>query len=160
MASDFPAYVARGIESTVGVEMVPGTGSGEPFVPGSFVTCSTGESSEVELCGTDPALIAGISEVNSTYAATITPNGRVPIRLITNPNTVVGMCSATTPASTHVGVAYGISKLSSGNWSVLTSETTSTKVRVRVVGVDEAKGIFFCVLNPAALQFGLSIATA
>jgi hypothetical protein len=60
------------------------------------------------------------------------------------------MCSATTPAETHVGVAYGIARLSSGNWAVDTGDTSAT--RLIVYRVDIATGAFFVRFTAANLQ--------
>lgn len=149
MASDFPAYVASEYESGTEVqEYTPGTTT-DAFVPGSFVFFDTA-TQLVKLCGADPALIAGISEVNSGDASVLTPNGKVPVRLL-KPGAVVALCSATTLSEANVGVAYGIAKLASGNWGIDTTDTTATRVVVK--RVDTAKNIAFVSFLAANLQF-------
>lgn len=162
MSSLFPAYCARGIiEGSYVEEYTPATGTSEPFIPGDFVVVQTGESMEVERCGADPTLIAGISEVDSEKAKLITPNGRVPIRIITGASLVLGLSSATTFAyATHVGNSYGITRASGGQWQLDTAKTT-TSSRVKVIGGDASSNTFFCVMHQNILQFAdLTVATA
>ena len=147
MASNFPAYVAMGADKTNVFEFVPATGASEPFVTGSFVVLSTGESSEVEVCPTDPILILGISEGDSAIGATLTANGRVPIRVLTD-GVIIALGSSTTPAYTHVGNSYGIT-VSGTNWLLDTAKTT-TSSRCRVVAVDIPKGIFYVTMHGAS----------
>ncbi len=149
MASDFPAYVAAEYEHGTEVqEYTPGLTT-EAFGPGDLVFYDTSDQL-MQLCGADPSLIAGISEVDSEEAKTLTPNGKVPVRLL-KPNALVAMCSATTPAESHVGVAYGVVTLASGNWSVDTSDTSNTRVVVKRVDIEN--GIFFVSFLAANLQF-------
>lgn len=158
----FPAYVAQGIEAGTHVqEFVPAQGSNEPFIVGDFVFVSTGESAECERCGADPTLIAGISEISSEANRLITPNGRVPVRIITGASVVLGLSSSTTFAyGTHVGNSYGITRHASGFWQLDTAKTT-TSSRARVIGGDAASNTFFVVLHANLLQFAdLSVATA
>lgn len=147
MASDFPAYVAAEYEH--GTEVLEYTPSSDVIVPGSLWYYDTGTQT-VKLCGADPSLIGGVSEVDASEADDLTPNGKVPFRAL-KPNALVALCSATTPAETHVGTAYGVVKLSSGNWAVDTSDTTNTRVVVK--RVDITNGIFFVSFLAANLQF-------
>lgn len=153
MASDFPAYVCAEYEHATEVhEFVPSQTAGETAAKaGEFMYYDTADQ-KIKRCGADPALIAGISEVASEAARVLTPNGKVPLRLL-KPNALIAMCSATTPAETHVAVAtgYGIVRLSSGNWAVDISDTSNPRVFVKKV--DIAKGIFFCSPMAANLQF-------
>jgi hypothetical protein len=162
MSSTFPAYVAQGIEAGTHVqEFVPAQGANEPFIYGDFVVVSTGESGEAERCGADPTLIAGISEVDSEKNRLITPNGRVPLRIITGASVVIGLSSATTPVyATHVGNSYGITRASTGQWQLDVAKTT-TSSRCKVVGIDIPSGTFFVVFHQNVLQFAdLTVATA
>lgn len=158
----FPAYVAQGIEAGTHVqEFVPAQGSNEPFIVGDLVVVTTGESSEAERCGADPVLIAGISEVVSEDARLLTPNGRVPVRIITGASVVIGMSSTTVPVyATHVGNSYGVTRASGGQWQLDIAKTT-TSSRARVVAIDIPSGTFFVVFHQNVLQFAdLTVATA
>lgn len=161
MASLFPARVARGLEQTHVVEGVPAQGANEPFIVGDFVLCTTGESSEYERCGADPVLIAGISEVSSEAYRVIDPNGKCPVRILTGAGVVLAMSSTTTPVyATHVGNSYGITRASGGQWQLDISKTT-TSSRMKVIDVNIASGIFYCVIHANLLQFAdLIVATA
>lgn len=153
MASDFPAYVASEYEHGTEVqEYTPSVVAGEVAAkPGELMFFDTATQT-IKRCGADPALIAGISEVTSEDARVLTPNGKIPLRLLKS-NALVAMCSATTPAETHVAVAtgYGIARLASGNWAVDIGDTSNTRVFVK--RVDIANGIFFVSFQAANLQF-------
>lgn len=157
----FPARVARGIEQTYVEEFVPATGSDEPFIPGDFVVVSTGESGEVERCAADPVLIAGISEVSSVAAALLTPNGRVPVRILTGAGCILALsCTTTLVHATHVGNSYGITRASGGQWQLDIAKTT-TSSRVKVIAIDESSNTAYCVIHQNVLQFAdLTVATA
>jgi hypothetical protein len=153
MASDFPAYVTAEYEhGTEVMEFTPSTTAGETAAKAGELMYFDTATQTIKRCGADPALIAGISEVESEKARLLTENGKIPLRLL-KPNALVAMCSATTPAETHVAVStgYGIVRLSSGNWAVDTGDTGNA--RVFVVRVDIAKGIFFVKFMAANLQF-------
>jgi len=156
MASSFPAYVAQGIEHTTVQEFTPAAAAND-LEPGSLAVVTAGVAT---LCGTDPTLIAGISEVSSVGAALLTPNGMVPLRILQGAGVVVAFSSSTTPvATTHIGTSYGVTK-SGDIWQLDISKTT-TSSRFRVVAVDVAKGIFFCVPNQNILQFAdVTVATS
>lgn len=149
MASLFPAYTVQEFKRTSVQEYTPGT-STDVFVPGSFVFYDT-TSNTMKLCAADPALIAGISEVDSVKNALITPNGKVPVRLL-HEGAIIAMSSATTPADSHVGDKYGITKASGGQWQLDTAKTGGS-ARVIVVSVDIGQGIFYCQVLTANLQF-------
>lgn len=144
MASNFPAYVAQGAERTVVRNYKPGTA----FIPGSFVVYDT-TNNDMDVCGADPVLIAGISEVSSAAATLLTPDAKVPVRIITSQQVIIAMGSATTPADSYIGDFLGI--VLDTNWLVDTSETTN--IRVQVVDVDITNGIFFVTLVPLIMQF-------
>jgi len=161
MASLFPAYLAQGHDNTLVQEFVPAQGANEPFIVGDFVVVTTGESSEAERCGADPVLIAGLSEVSSEAARLLTPNGRVPLRILGGSGVIIGLSSATTPVyATHVGNSYGITRAAGGQWQLDVAKTT-TSSRVKVVGIDIPSGTFFVQIHQNVLQFAdLTVATA
>lgn len=153
MASDFPAYVASEYEHGTEVQpYIPSQTAGETAAKAGELMYYDTADQKIKRCGADPALIAGIAEVSSEAARVLTPDGKIPLRLI-KPNALVAMCSATTPAETHVGVAtgYGIVRLSSGNWAVDIGDTANGRVMVK--RVDIARGIFFVNFIAANLQF-------
>ena len=153
MASDFPLTVTAEIEHGSEVhEFVPSQTAGETAAkPGELMYIDTAASNVAKRCGADPGLIAGVAEVASEAARVLTPDGRIPIRLL-KPNALVRMCSATTPVqATHVGNGYGIARLASGNWALDISDTSN--IRAIVKKVDEAAGAFFVSFIAANLQF-------
>lgn len=153
MASDFPAYVAAEYEHGTEVhEFTPSQTAGETAAASGELMYYDTSDQKIKRCGADPALIAGISEVTSEEARVLTPNGKIPLRLL-KPNALVGMCSATTPAETHIGVAtgYGVVRLSSGNWAVDIGDTSNPRVMVKKIDIN--KGIFFVNFLAANLQF-------
>lgn len=152
MASDFPAYVAQGAEHTVVRDYTPGQGGTETFIPGDFVVFDAGVGDDMIRCGTNPASIAGISEVNSENHRVITADGKVPIRLLTSTHVLLALSSATTPAASHIGDSYGITRTAGGHWQLDTTKTAGTS-RMRVVDVDITNGIFYCRPHANALQF-------
>lgn len=160
MASDFPARVCKGFEHTYVGEFPPGTAASEPSSPGSFVFYDTTDGT-MDLCGADPTTIAGIAEVSSAAATVLTPDGKVPFRILQGDGVWIALSSTTTPDfATHVGKSYGITKASNGHWQLDVSKTT-TSSRVRVVDVDATQGIFYCVVHQNLLQFAdLTVATA
>jgi len=145
MASDFPAFVAYHHEHyDVGNHAIDAANAGKA---GSLCFLNVSDN-EVEECGADPALILGL--MTGPYSArTIYPGGKMPV-IILDHNVIVGMCSATIPADSHLTDKYGIVKLSSGNWAVDTTEASA--VKVQVVRVDPAGGIFYVKFLPPALQ--------
>lgn len=149
MASNFPAYVAWGAEHTVVEEYTPGTA----FLVGDFVYYDT-SGNTMTLCGANPALIAGISEVSSAAAILLTPTAKAPVRLITSFNCVIAFSSATTPADTHLGDTYGITRTASApyQWQ-LDIAKTGADARALVVKVDIGSGTFFCHMLNTELQF-------
>lgn len=149
MASSFPIFVAQGAEDTIVREYTPDATN--VFVPGSLVYYET-TGNTVDVCGANPALIMGISEVSSVAHALITPNGKVPVRVITTDRVVLGCASATTPADSYIGDNVGFT-LSGTVWLVDVAKTTTTS-RATVVDVDIANGIFYVTLHANALQFG------
>jgi len=152
MASDFAATVTAYVENGSEVQdFVPSQTAGETAAaPGELMYLDTATGT-IKRCGADPSLIAGVSEVVSEDARVLTPDGRIPLRLL-KPNALVRMCSATTPVrATHEGVAYGIVRLSSGHWAVDVSDTSNTRVVVKKVV--PATGEWFVSFLAASLQF-------
>ncbi len=130
-ATDFPAYVTRGEDQHSEVE---------EFTPDVTLTMLVGDlgvfdtgNDWIERCGADPALIAGISEVDSVQAALLTASGKIPHRVL-YPGIKLVMSSATTYVeATHRGVEYGITRSAAGNWRV---DVSKTGADARVVVVD------------------------
>lgn len=153
MASDFPAvavYQSNGVEPLLQEFAVLST---DASIPGELVFFDTGDNN-VKECGADPANILGLILGPGPASARLqkplpyAPNTQVVAVL--SPDTVVAMCSATTPSLAHVTRAYGVAKLSSGNWAVDTGDTSNT--RVTVIRVDIANGIFYVRFSAANLQ--------
>jgi len=148
MASDFPAYIASGYEDTE-VVAYP-IASDAHVVPGSFWFYDT-TGNDANICGADPATIAGLSEIDSAEADDLTPDGQVPLRVIVGSKCRIALASATTPAQSHVGDQYGIT-LANGRWRLDVSKT-GADARVLVRAVDITNGIFFCQVLNDQLQF-------
>lgn len=145
MASDFPAYVAYHHEDyDVGSFTLDAANAGKA---GSLCFLNTGDN-QIEECGADPALILGL--MTGPYTSRlIYKDSKMPIIML-DPNVVVAMCSATTPADSHLMDQYGVVKLASGNWAVDVAEVAAP--RVQVVRVDAAAGIFYVKFLAANLQ--------
>lgn len=151
MASDFPAFVAKNIgDGTEVFEYLVSSTAGETLIVGDLAYYDT-TSDTLKRCGADPALIAGISEVDSTVASTITPNSKIPIRLLSS-RAVVGMSSSTTFVdASHTGEVYGIARSAAGHWQVDTSDAVNT--RIIVLGGDTTTNTFYVKFIAANLQF-------
>lgn len=150
MASDFPAHVCENIEQSQVDEYTPSATAGEVAAKAGELVYFDVADQLVKRCGADPALIMGIAELVSESAKVLTPNGKVPIRKL-RPSVGVRMCSATTLSEANVGVAYGIARLSSGNWGVDTTDTSNT--RLVVYRVDTGLNAAFVHFTAANLQF-------
>ncbi len=153
MASAFNAYVAQGFEGTAVREYTPGTGANEPFLVGDYVFYETTDNT-MDLCGADPSLIAGISEVSSAAHLLLTPDGKVPVRIIKSFDVILALSSSTTPADSHIGDQYGITRTGSApfQWQLDTAKTGGDS-RVLVLDVDITNGIFFVQMLNTELQF-------
>lgn len=151
MASDFPCHATAEMEhGTEVLDFLVSTTGGETAQKAGELMYFDTSTQTLKRCGADPALILGISEVASDVARLLTPDNRIPIRAL-KPNALVRMCSATTPAETHLLVAgYGIVRLASGNWAVDISDTSN--IRVVVKRIDIAAGAFFVSFVAANLQ--------
>ena len=158
MASSFPAYVVQEYEAgTNVVEATPdpaGTGA-TGIRPGSFVFFDTA-TQLLKICGANPALILGISEVECDSARVryvaqgLTPNGKVPVRIL-NPKAVIALSSSTTPAETHLFNATGYDIVNtSGIWQI--NPASSANPRVVPIEIDITNGIFYCRVLAANLQ--------
>ena len=152
MASDFPATVTAQIEHGSEVlEFIPSQTAGEVAAKsGELVFFDTADQ-KVKRCGANPALILGVAEVVSESARVITPNGKVPIRVL-KPNALVRMCSATTPLEAHrlTATGYDIVRLASGNWAVNIASTANPRVQVKEI--DIPSGAFFVSFFALNLQ--------
>lgn len=81
----------------------------------------------VKPCGADPALILGIA-LSTGANKTIYPGSAIPVAIL-NPDVLVCMASATTPAQAHLARPFGIEK--TGNlWRVDTTEVGATRLTV------------------------------
>jgi hypothetical protein len=150
MASSFPAYIAWGRKSDRVEEFVPSQTAGQTFGVAQFVYYDT-STNVIRLCGADPALIAGFSEVDSEANRVITPNGKVPIYLLETV-TMLALSSTTTPAESHVGDQHGITRTAGGIWQLDTAKT-GADARMIVRRVDIPNGIFYCQPLNDQLQF-------
>lgn len=147
--SDFPAYVTRGEDQHSSVE---------EYTPDVTLTMLVGDfgvwdtsNNWLERCGADPALIAGISEVDSVQAALLTTTGKIPHRLLRS-GVVLCMSSETTYVeATHRGVEYGITRSSAGNWQVDVAKT-GADARVTVIDGD-AEGRWYVSPLAEFLQY-------
>ena len=151
MASAFKPFIASATHEYEVHDFV--VDSAQTFTANELVVVNTSDG-ELEVCGADPALIAGLSLAPASVSrnaasAAAALYGRLPVAVLT-PDVLVGMSSSTTPAATHVGNVYGVEK-TGNNWRVDIGDTSNT--RVVVVKIDIANGIFFVRLLAANLQF-------
>lgn len=153
MATPFNAYVAQGFEGTTVREYTPGTGTNEPFLVGDFVFYDTTDN-VMQLCGANPSLIAGISEVSSVAHTLLTPDGKVPVRVIRSFDVTLALSSATVPLASHIGDTYGITRTASApfQWQLDTTKT-GANARVLVLDVDITEHIFYVQMLNTELQF-------
>lgn len=151
MASDFPLCIAAYIDEGSEVqEFTPSQTAGETAAKAGELVYVDVADQLAKRCGADPSLIAGICEGSSEAMRVITPNGKIPIRLL-KPAALVRMCSATTLSAANEGVAYGIARLASGNWGVDTTDTSATRVVVK--RVDTVANAAFVSFLAGSLQF-------
>ena len=144
--SVFQAVVAYGHDLSPTEEYTP---DGTLFhVPGDLVFYDTATQT-MKKCGANPALIAAISELTSQQAKLITPNGKVPYKVLTA-NTVCKMPCSVAPSELNVGLVYGVVNVS-GIWQVNFADVVNTRLIVLrvVIGEDSAYVRFL----PANLQF-------
>jgi hypothetical protein len=120
---------------------------------GEFVTLS---GATVLRCGADPATILGLSEVVSESARVLTPNGKIPIRVL-NPEMVLVMSSLTVPVdATHLNNSYGITRDANGIWQVDVAKTAGS-ARVTVVRLEIALGFWYVkVIASVLLNDGIA----
>jgi len=149
--SSFPAGIAQRIDQGSDVEpYTPSQVAGETFIPGDLVFYDTGNN-WMERCGADPALIAGVSEVDSEKYRVLTEDGKVPVRLL-NSSAILRFASTTVPTEAHVGDEYGVTRDANGNW-LLDIAKTGGSARFVVVRVDIPTGSFYCSPLAEFLQF-------
>lgn len=147
----FPAYVTRGEDQHSRVEeFTPGTAAGEVMVVGDFGVWDDANN-WLERCGADPALIAGISEVDSEQARVLTASGKIPHRLL-EAGVVLCMSSVTVYVeATHRAQEYGITRAAGGQWQV---DVAKTGASARVLVIDgDAEGRWYVTPLAANLQF-------
>lgn len=133
--SEFPAGVVSHIaEGTDVQEFTPSQVGGETFVPGDFVVWDNANDT-ADRAGANPTLILGISEVDSEKARLLTPNGKVPIRMLTEKAVLFLSSNTTLTEATHMLQEYGITRSAGGKWQLDTSKTGGT-ARCVVVGID------------------------
>lgn len=139
--STFQARVGAGRDNSRVRSFIPSQTAGQTFVVGSLVYFDT-SANKIRLCGADPALILGLSEIDSEANRVITPDGRVPLYCI-GPNDTIAMSCPTTLAESNVDRDYGVVN-NSGIWQIDTTDTSAIRVRIRRVLTD---------LNWALVQF-------
>lgn len=153
MATDFPAaavFGSQGLEPLVQEFAMLST---DASIAGELVFFDTADNT-VKECGADPANILGIvlgpgpASTRLQKPLPYAPNTQ--LVAVLSPDTVVAMCSATTPSLAHVARPFGVAKLASGNWSVDTTEAVNT--RLTVIRVDITNGIFYVRFLAANLQ--------
>ncbi len=131
----FPAYVASRIETGTDVqEFTPSQVGGETFIVGDFVVWDAAND-WAERAGANPTAILGISEVDSERARVLTPNGRVPIRMLTEKAILALSCTTTLTVAAHLLNEYGITRAAGGQWQLDVSKTGGT-ARCVVVAID------------------------
>lgn len=151
MSSSFPASVAEEIDIGTQVnEYTPSATAGETAAKAGELMYFDTADQKIKRCGADPSLIAGICEGSSEDWKVLTPNGKIPLRQLTE-KAGVKLAGSGTPAETDVGVKYGIVRDASGNWCIDTSDTVNT--RVIVYRVDPANGAWYVRFLAANLQF-------
>lgn len=116
------------------------------FTAGDFVYFD-GEKEVAEVSGADPATLLGIAAEN---AANVIESGYVMVYPFTADN-VFAMQGSTAPVITDIDVDYGIVE-SSGVYIVDKTETSNT--RVKVVGVDLNRELFFVIVLTANRELG------
>ncbi len=149
MASAFPAYVISGSEKGSNVQDYTPAADAH-VIPGDFWFYDT-TGNDANVCGADPSVIAGISETDSDAHDALTPDAKVPLRVITGSGLLLALASATTPADTHIGDEYGITKV--GDHWLLDTAKTGASARVLVRRVDIPNGIFYVQVLNDQLQF-------
>lgn len=121
MASNFPIEPA-GWYSPDSVKHFPVT-AGQTFLKGALVVYTSDALVE---CSADPTSVLGIAlepaSVGLATAGSIHGGTNIPVLVFTT-NMLLKISSATTPAQTLVGDAYGVVK--STNWLLDTSETSA-----------------------------------
>jgi len=108
-------------------------------------------------CGADPALIAGVALASAAFGlgtewpGNIFGSTQIPVALLKS-GTEVFMASATTPATTNIGVSYGIAN-NSGVWRVDTTDVVNTRVSVIDIFNSPQQEGFLVRFLAANLQF-------
>lgn len=154
MATDFPAVVAfGGSDQPSPLVQEFAMLSTDASIPGELVFFDTADNT-VKECGADPAnilgLVLGPGPASTRLQKPLPYAANTQLVSVLTPEVTVAMCSATTPAAAHLTRAYGVAKLSSGNWAVDIVDTSNT--RVVVVRIDITNGIFYVRFLAANLQ--------
>jgi len=125
--------------------------------PGSVVFFDTTDNT-VKEAGANPASILGLSlgygPASSLIQKPLPYKPNRSLVAVLKADTVVGMSSDTTPAVSHLTNTYGITKVTFGSftfWKLDTSKT-GANARVKVVGIDPDRGIFYVNFLPQYLQ--------
>lgn len=151
MSSTFPANVVEQIDiGTTVDEYTPSATAGETAQKAGELVYFDTATQLIKRCGADPTLIAGFVEGSSEDWKVLTPNGKIPVRKLTE-KAGVKLGGAGTPAETDVGVKYGIVRDANGNWLIDTTDTVNT--RVIVYRVDIPNGAWYVRFLAANLQF-------
>lgn len=126
MASNFPLEPVGNYQST-DVKHFPVT-AGQTFIKGALVVYTSDALVE---CGADPTSVLGLAlepaSVGLATAGSIHGGTNIPV-LVFRPGIEFRIASATTPAQTLVGDAYGVVK--STNWLLDTGETSADVFQV------------------------------
>lgn len=149
MASLFPAYITTGRDPSRVADFLPGLTT-VASIQGEFAYYDT-STNLMTRCGSDPALIGAFSEGSSEAGRVLTDNAQCPFYKLEE-KTVIAFSSTTTPALTHIGDTYGMTRATGGQWQLDTSKSGGS-YQFKVHGVDIGLGIFFCQTLAPFLQF-------
>lgn len=119
--------------------------TGETFIEGALVLLNAGE---IEECGADPALIAGVA----LHDAGADPDtSSVLVALASSEGTFV-LQGSSAPVAADVGVEYGVAKDADGIWYVDKTDVVATRVVVEKVYLDREQ--FEVKILRANIQLG------
>lgn len=155
MSSNFKPQIGGNLSGYPEVRYFTVDGSAT-FQVGELVYWDTGTQT-LKKCGADPALIAGVALASAGFGlgtewpGNIFGGTAIPVALLDS-RTKVFMASSATPASTDIGVAYGIAD-NSGTWRVDTSDTVNTRLVVIDIFNSPQQEGFLVQFLAANLQF-------
>ena len=125
-------------------EYTPSQTGGQTLGYGEFCVLT---AAVILRCGVNPAAITGLSEVDSEKARVLTPNGKIPIRVMNSEMTLV-MSSLTVPVeATHLNNVYGITRDANGIWQVDVAKSGI----LTVVRLDIPNGFWYCKILASVL---------